>query len=163
MLYQVAWTSSPLRNVRYVAGDQSNPAAQLRDCSGCNCWPAVLTNWRQPATFGDLAPPLNDIPAGVELQAKPAANSFAEPEPATGCPPTHGMVMRLLLEKMAAGNPKPFHAELESNEFSPKFGARNEVPHPPLNVRSSTGDQLKPIFELLVPPKSLYWSWRQDA
>src|SRR5689334_20350221 len=64
---------------------------------------------------------------------------------------------------MAGGSPKAFHAALTIAEFSPKFGARKEVPHPPLMVKSSIGDQLKPIFELLVPPKSLYWSCRQEA
>src|SRR5262245_14106551 len=73
------------------------------------------------------------------------------------------MVMFALFGKTDGGSPKPFHAAFTISEFSPKFGARNEVPQPPLKVRSSIGDQLKPIFVLLVPPKSLYWSWRQDA
>ncbi len=43
-----------------------------------------------------------------------------------------------------------------SGESSPSPGARNEVPHVPLMVRSSIGAQLNATLGLLVPPKSLY-------
>src|SRR6266567_219635 len=39
-----------------------------------------------------------------------------------------------------------------------KLGARNDVPHEPLKVRSSIGLQLNASLGLLVPPTSLYWS-----
>src|SRR5712671_2092461 len=111
------------------------------------------------------------MPAGCELpgcpaHAKPAACSFAAPEPA-GASPVAGsqaMLMVALLEKRADGNPQPFHATLEIGENSPKLGARNEVPHEPRIVRprSSEISQLKATFGLLVPPTSLYWSCRHE-
>src|SRR5262245_57752991 len=103
------------------------------------------------------------MPAGCEPQANPALKSFSEPEPGVGFPLVQAMVMLALLGKMADGNPKAFHAAFTISEFSPKFGARNEVPQPPLKVRSVIGSQLKPTFQLVVPPKSLYWSWRPEA
>ena len=43
-------------------------------------------------------------------------------------------------------------------DCSAKLGARNDVPHEPLIVRSSMGIQLNATLGLLVPPTSLYWS-----
>ena len=58
---------------------------------------------------------------------------------------------------------QPCHATFETGENSPKFGARNDCPQPPRMVIASNGFQLKASFALLVPPTSLYWSWRQEA
>src|SRR6266566_1199025 len=93
-----------------------------------------------------LPPPLSERPAGCELQAKPALNSFSEPEPATGFPfEPQATWMVALLEKTADGSPQPFHATLEIGENSPKFGARNEVPQVPRIIRPISCDtsQLK--------------------
>src|SRR5262249_22015831 len=136
---------------------------QLSDCSGLSFCASVLAKSRQPAVTGPLAPPLNDIPAGCELQAKPAFQSFSEPEPATGCTPSGQLTVMLELLAKRGCSAQPFHAALTISEFSPKFGARKDVPQPPLMVRASIGDQLKPTFVLLVPPTSLYWSWRQEV
>ena len=60
--------------------------------------------------------------------------------------------------------PQPFHATFEIGENSPKLGARKDEPQEPLIVRpmSSETVQLNAAFGLLVPPTSLYWSWRHD-
>src|SRR5262245_40359193 len=57
---------------------------------------------------------------------------------------------------------RPVIATLASGEISPNTGARKELPHVPRMVKSSIGAQLNDTFGLLVPPTSLYWSWRQE-
>src|ERR1700704_4921681 len=49
-------------------------------------------------------------------------------------------------------------------EISPKPGARKDVPQDPRTVRPASSEmfQLKATFGLLVPPTSLYWSWRHE-
>src|SRR5262245_10312572 len=103
-------------------------------------------------------PPLSERPAGCEPQPKPAANNFAPPELGVGRLLVQVTWICALLTKMLFGSPQPFQPTLEIGEFSPKFGARNELPQPPRMVRSSIGAQLNPTFGLLVPPTSLYWS-----
>src|SRR5262247_98465 len=99
-----------------------------------------------------LPPPLSERPAGCVSQPNPAAYSFAPPELAVGCPPTQRTAIWALFWYTPVGSPQPCQATLEIGEFSPKFGARNELPQPPRMVRSSIGDQLNPILGLLVPP-----------
>src|SRR5207302_11204278 len=61
-------------------------------------------------------------------------------------------------------NPQPFQATFDTGENSPKLGARKDEPHEPFSVSpiSSETVQLNAAFGLLVPPTSLYWSWRQE-
>src|SRR6185503_13391109 len=97
--------------------------------------PNELMTFHAPEPWGGSSP-LEPQPAtmGSGFTAKPSCNRFC-----------------------------PLIATLASADVSPKLGARNEFPQVPRMVRSSIGDQLKATFGLLVPPKSLYWSWRHDT
>src|SRR5258707_1038948 len=144
-LYQVAWRSSPLRK---FCGAKSKPRPQLVESSGSSVCSVVLNQLRQCASTAALPPPLSESPAGLEPQAKPAALSFAAPEPAGACVPVPQSILMVALFWKTVSSAQPFQATLEIGENSPKFGARNDVPHAPLMVRASIGAQLNAILGL---------------
>src|SRR5690349_18445803 len=104
----------------------------------------------------EMPPGVAGFPAGVLIQPK----SFFSLEPPE--PTSVSQVMPMVEDWLnrADGKFQPWMLTLESDEVSPKNGARNDVPQAPRAVmpQSSSSVQLKAILGLLVPPTSLYWS-----
>src|SRR6185503_19865133 len=130
---------------------------QLVDNSGVN--PVQPRN--PPARIGrePPSPPFMEMPAGVNIEVTFAAGqavtlpgiplptelaTFQAPDP-TGGKLTPAVQPAVIGAVVCAKLPRfwPAIATLASGEISPNTGARNDVPHAPLMVRSSTGDQLK--------------------
>src|SRR5579864_9000196 len=76
---------------------------------------------------------------------------------------SQSMLMLRLAGKLGTLTPEMISPTIA--DCSAKPGARKDVPQSPLTITPASFEsvQLKPILGLLVPPKSLYWSWRHDA
>src|SRR5262245_60447713 len=107
--------------------------AQFVAISGSSASSDRFTYLRQCASTAGLALPPTHIPAGSELQPKPALNSFSAPEPAGGRPVVGLQAIRVwtLLTKTPVGSPEAPKAKLITGENSPTFGALNDVPQAP--------------------------------
>src|SRR5262245_1922850 len=111
------------------------------------------------APFGsvNVPVPVHAFPLpGVPFPVKEVI-SFQAPEPSGGRPVAQ---LASMSPCCCAKLPRfwPAMATLASGDNSPNTGARNDVPHVPLMVKSSTGAQLNATFGLEVPFTSLYWS-----